>query len=82
VICPRTKAPCEQGRAQHGRDFGRLQSTVEPRPVTKRDAAWERIKAKAEEIRKANPLGQKSFAQCVDLVLRQKPELYEQYRNS
>jgi hypothetical protein len=46
-------------------------------PVTKKEAAWERIKAKAEVIQKRG-LGC-SFAKAVDRVLRDNPELYDEY---
>jgi len=79
---PEGRALYEQGRTAHGKDLSRLQPTAPPRPITKRDAVWDQIRAKAEEIRKSDPLGRKTFAQAVDAVLRAEPRLYEEYRQS
>jgi hypothetical protein len=78
---PQGKRLYEEGRMAHGRDLDRLESRAEQRQtITK--LAWDRIAVKAEQIQKADPLRRRTFAKCVDMVCRQSPELYEEYRNS
>jgi hypothetical protein len=79
---PQGKALYAEGKLSHGQDFSRLQPEPPRAPIRKRERAWDTIRAKAETVWKSDPLRRRTFEQVVAELLRQHPELYQQYRNS